>query len=968
MRRRYPLHIHITTLFLLLLLLVGGLIGGFSYKLSRDMLETAADDVTQRIVREMLVEMQRIVAPAEMAIGLISESDFPKALNTDQRLRRMGILRRALDNSAALSSVYAGYADGEFFFMRRVMSDAERSAMKAPPDTRYVVQSIERGVRTYGSYIYLDANLSTLHDESRPDYAASYDPRTRGWFRDAAKVEGVIHTPPYVFFSNRKIGMTLARLATNSKTVIGADILLETLSANVARQRVTPNTQIALVNPAGEVIAHERAVDLFRISPEGSPRLARLEELGVPVLPRLGDALARFHGGGQVEARQRFDGADWRISINPVVFDARQPLYLIAAIPDDELLAAAVRQRSTAILIMVLVMLFAVPLTWAIAHAIARPLRRLSGEAEAIRRFNFSKGGNVSSMIREVDELAETMDDMKRTIRRFIDISAAVAAEEDFDRLLPMLLRETLAAADADAGVLYLADEQGLVPATAGCKDGADLKQRLPAVVSGKSGPLLEAALKDGKAHAAALQDADLAALGLGAVAADIDATQGIAVPLLNRRHQLVGAMLLLRRDAIEDSQLSFVQALSGSAASSLETSELIKAQKDLFEAFIQLIAGAIDAKSPYTGGHCARVPELTKMLARAACAETSGPFRDFKLDEDDWEAVHVASWLHDCGKVTTPEFVVDKATKLETIYDRIHEVRMRFEVLKRDAEIACLKAVAAGANEAAAREQLAAELRQLDDDYAFIATCNEGGEFMAPEKIERLKKIAERTWLRTLDDRIGIAHEEKARKMRVPAAPLPVPEPLLVDKPEHRFERRPEDRITDDNKWGFRVKTPALLYNRGELYNLSVGRGTLSEEERYKINEHMIQTIIMLTQLPFPKHLRNGAEIAGGHHEKMDGTGYPKRLKKDDMSPVARMMAIADIFEALTAADRPYKKGKTLSEAIKIMSFMKKDQHIDPELFDLFLRSGIYREYAQRFMAPEQIDEVDIAPYLSAA
>ncbi len=180
MRRRYPLHIHITTLFLLLLLLVGGLIGGFSYKLSRDMLETAADDVTQRIVREMLVEMQRIVAPAEMAIGLISESDFPEALNTDQRLRRMGILRRALDNSAALSSVYAGYADGEFFFMRRVMSDAERSAMKAPPDTRYVVQSIERGVRTYGSYIYLDANLSTLHDESRPDYAASYDPRTRG--------------------------------------------------------------------------------------------------------------------------------------------------------------------------------------------------------------------------------------------------------------------------------------------------------------------------------------------------------------------------------------------------------------------------------------------------------------------------------------------------------------------------------------------------------------------------------------------------------------------------------------------------------------------------------------------------------------------------------------------------------------------------------------------------------------------
>jgi HD-GYP domain-containing protein (c-di-GMP phosphodiesterase class II) len=160
-------------------------------------------------------------------------------------------------------------------------------------------------------------------------------------------------------------------------------------------------------------------------------------------------------------------------------------------------------------------------------------------------------------------------------------------------------------------------------------------------------------------------------------------------------------------------------------------------------------------------------------------------------------------------------------------------------------------------------------------------------------------------------------------------------------------------------------VKTPELQYNRGEVYNLSVGRGTLSEEERYKINEHMIQTIIMLSALPFPRHLRKVPEIAGGHHEKMDGTGYPKRLTREEMSPVARMMAIADIFEALTAGDRPYKKAKTLSEAIRIMGFMRKDQHVDPELFELFLASGVYREYAARFLAPEQIDEVDVAAYV---
>ncbi|HQR59055.1 MAG TPA: HD domain-containing phosphohydrolase, partial [Azonexus sp.] len=412
--------------------------------------------------------------------------------------------------------------------------------------------------------------------------------------------------------------------------------------------------------------------------------------------------------------------------------------------------------------------------------------------------------------------------------------------------------------------------------------------------------------------------------------------------------------------------RLSFVAALSGSVAVSLESKELIKAQKMLFEAFIQLIAGAIDAKSPYTGGHCARVPELTKMLAHAACAETSGPFKDFQLDAEEWEAVHVAAWLHDCGKVTTPEYVVDKATKLETLYDRIHEVRMRFEVLKRDAEIACLKAIATGKPEVEARAELARKLAGLDDDFAFVAGCNEGGEFMAPEKLERLKEIAARTWTRTLDDRIGISHEEKERKARTPTPDLPVVEPLLADRPEHLFERAARDRMPADNKWGFRMDVPEALYNKGELYNLGVARGTLSEEERYKINEHIVQTLIMLSQLPFPKHLRTVPEIAAGHHEKMDGTGYPRRLVRDEMSPVARMMAIADIFEALTAVDRPYKKGKTLSEAIKIMSFMKKDQHIDPELFDLFLRSGVYREYAERFMKPEQIDTVDIATYVS--
>ena len=247
--------------------------------------------------------------------------------------------------------------------------------------------------------------------------------------------------------------------------------------------------------------------------------------------------------------------------------------------------------------------------------------------------------------------------------------------------------------------------------------------------------------------------------------------------------------------------------------------------------------------------------------------------------------------------------------------------------------------------------------------NYAFIAECNEGGEFMADEKIERLNEIANRTWTRTLDDRIGVSWEELNRMNRTDKPELPVEEKLLADKAEHVIERSDEDRMPEDNQWGFKLDTPKHKYNRGELYNLAIKRGTLSEEERFKINEHMVQTIIMLNKLPYPKHMKDVPDIAGCHHETLDGKGYPKRLTKEQTPVTGRRMAIADIFEALTASDRPYKKAKKLSEAIKILSFMKKDNHIDP---DLFLTSGAHLEYARKFLDPEQIDDVDISVYIS--
>ncbi|MBR0566864.1 HD domain-containing protein [Azoarcus sp. L1K30] len=967
MNRTFPLHVHISTLFIVLMTLLGSLIGGLGYHFSHRVLEATAEDLSRRINRETLGALEGLFAPAQMAVGLLAREPQSGAASLDARLAGADFMRTALLHSTALSSLYVGYPNGDFLFMRRILNAEERRSLDAPEDTAFVIQGIQHGAAPRGEYRYLDADLRTLRVVEKPDYAAQYDPRQRGWYRDALAHGGAIQTAPYVFFSNRKVGTTLAapsRLIDGA--VIGADIELTTLSASLTAQKLTPGSELALLDDRGLVVAYSGDAHLGGTSTAdgGKPGLIPVRDFHVPVLAAAADVLPLADGDMVLDRRQLVGDEAWRVGVQKLVSNGAV-LYLVTAVPERELLASAFLIRDTSAWITALVVLLSIPLTWGIARALSGPLRTLVREVETIRHFDFSDAVAIPTLVKEVHELTVTIDDMKRTIRRFLDINTALIAESDFDRLLPLLLSETLSAASADAGILYLCDDTRLTPSVALGTDGKPIDAELPPVAL--DGPDCQArrALGGDVSSAFAPDEGDRELLGLTRMQAP--SPWAIAVPLRNRDGQLIGAMLLLRRGDIEKALLDFIDALSGAAAVALENQVLIKQQRALFDSFVKVIAGAIDAKNPYTGGHCSRVPELAKMLARAACNASDGPYRDFSLDARGWERVHLAAWLHDCGKVTTPEYVIDKATKLETLNDRIHEVRMRFEVLKRDAEIRALRAIIDGDAQTDVHADLQRELTALDADFAFVAECNVGGEDMPPGMEERLRTIASRTWTRTLDDRIGISDDELARKARLPAQPLPASEQLLADKPEHLFERRPSERFDDDNPWGFHMDVPHWLYNRGELHNLSVARGTLTNEERYKINEHIVQTEIMLRQLVYPRHLRDVPEIAASHHEKMDGTGYPKRLTGEQMSPLARMMAIADIFEALTAIDRPYKKGKTLSESLAIMTRMVANHHIDPELFALFLRGGVYREYAERFMRREQIDNVDIDALLAA-
>ncbi|HEY8100860.1 MAG TPA: HD domain-containing phosphohydrolase [Burkholderiaceae bacterium] len=392
-----------------------------------------------------------------------------------------------------------------------------------------------------------------------------------------------------------------------------------------------------------------------------------------------------------------------------------------------------------------------------------------------------------------------------------------------------------------------------------------------------------------------------------------------LTVPMQDHEGELIGVLQLINATDSKTKQTipfsetdqRFIEALASQAAIALTNQQLIFLLENLFESFVKIINIGIDEKSPHTGNHCAHVPELTMMLAQAVHEIDEGPCADFKMTERDRRELWLAGLLHDCGKITTPVHVVEKSTKLETIFDRIHMVDTRFEVLKRDAEIRALKEKCAlGANTdqkllTEIDQRLQQELAHLDDDRAFLRKANIGGEFMKPEDQQRVSTIAGYRWIGS-------------------------------DGVERNF-------LDED-----------------EAKNLSLRAGTLNDEERQIINNHISVTIRMLESLPWPRHLSNVTEYAGGHHERMDGKGYPKGLRREEMSLQARMMAIADIFEALTAKDRPYKVGKTLSESLQILGGFKQRDHIDPDLFDVFVRSKVYLQYARRFMDPSQIDEVD--------
>jgi len=520
---------------------------------------------------------------------------------------------------------------------------------------------------------------------------------------------------------------------------------------------------------------------------------------------------------------------------------------------------------------------------------------------------------------------------LEERIKQLNEIGIALSKENNFNKLFEMIMEEARQITNADGRTLYMTSQDGKFLEFEIIRN--DSLELIMGGTSGNEIPWPSIALYDSSsnpnhknvscyvAHTGETSNIKDAYREEGfdfSGTKTVDKTNKyrsksfLTLPLKNHEDEIVGVMQLINsidnktREVIPFSKdmEQQVESLASQAAVALTNKRLVAELKNLFEAFIKLIATAIDKKSEYTGGHCERVPEICMMLANAVEKADYGNYKDFKMTEDERYELFIAAWLHDCGKVATPVHVVDKSTKLETIFDRIEVIDTRFGLIKRDMENKFWKDSSKG--KVPCRKKLKNNLKQLDEDKEFIRLMNVGGEYMEKENQDKIVEISKKyKWEND--------------------------EGILVD-----------------------------FFTELEIRNLQISKGTLLPEERQIINDHISITIDMLEQLPYPKKLRNVPEFAGGHHETLDGKGYPKGLKSDQMSTQAKIMAIADIFEALTANDRPYKDGKKLSKAMRIMGYFRDDYHIDEDLFEIFVKEKIYKKYADQYIRSEQIDTFD--------
>ena len=706
--KRYPLHVTIAFVFSALFLAVGIALIAYNYYESRKMAMLGADRLMARTSTHLETTVSDLYGPVRNLVDISSRVLSANDATLEDRLGSLPFLAEPLRRREYISAVFIGYEDGDLFLVRSVDENwHSREDVTLPTGTRFLVQNIDRGDAgsAQEDWLFYDLDLNFL---GRQDLGSTpFDTRQRAWYAEAMASEAAVTTDFYVFFTTRETGLTVARQVSGGGAAVGADLALRDLEAALAEQKVTPSTRIAVLDPLGGVIAlSEDRAEVPLVVEQGNTRIEmpNIGDLDDPLYGYLG---GRFESGAPTgRGAVNISDREWLVSVTALSANPERDVYLAVLIPRDELLAAINRVRNNGTLMSVGLLVVAIVLVVAISRNISKSLAALAREAEMVREFRFDERMPVQSRVREVADLAETMALMKSSLQQFLDISQALSAEKDLHRVLEMVLREAMKVSHAGGGSILMMTEdykalEVALMADSGAetfRDGTTADSPFDLVTLAAPSVDQQSAKHGAVVHIDDVRldtEHDATAVRARHDSATFETRSLLSVPLMNQVDEIIGVLQLVRAADEHDQPIGFrteiepyIEALASDAAVALDIRRLLKAQRDLLDSLIHMIAGAIDAKSPYTHGHCQRVPEAARMLAEAAQEAGEGTFAQFHLNENEWYQLHLASWLHDCGKVTTPEYVVDKATKLETIYNRIHEVRMRFEVLWRDAEV----------------------------------------------------------------------------------------------------------------------------------------------------------------------------------------------------------------------------------------------------------------------------------------
>ncbi len=771
-----PLHLHLSVLFVLVLsgscLLQiwasSNSIDEIIFEANQTLFEQIADSTT--------ADFEKVFQPAMDALSTLELTPVVDSKYQGDSMSYITILQRMLLTQPGINAYFIGYSNGDMLAVMKNTNSPRMKDISVPDEAKLfgVVSSLSQGYAT----LYFFSEEGELMGSQILDNKG-FDARNETWYV-AANSEELTLAEPRLFRVQQEVGVTVQKKASTG-TVVAAEILLSSV-ANILSRTASdhPSTRLQYEKNQRYIYAYSEGTE-HRLSLD---ELERIDDLPFPRLREVALDETMIGNGLKTEI---VHGDKWFGEVFPVSRIGDKDFYLLFAIKDTELLDKAAAIRSNAIATAFILALIVLPIVYVAAQFISRPIRHATVNAQSISHFKFESPEYKRSRIKEIVDLNFALSGMNTTIKNFFELTRTISQQKDMDRIQKVISEGLVKATEAQGAFLSIVHPH---LRTLGTHIYWDAKTKDKHDVSLSYIDENEVLLK---AFASVTDEEYMIYHNSQEFSQKLrltDDTWWLMLPLYNRERTCIGCLNLAYKEGqkqkILDEVLPLVVVLTGYTSLAIEAKTRLREQKELLEAFIRVIAGAIDTKSPFTGNHCQRVPVLTEQLVTAASNSELTPFKDFQLSSDDQEALHIASWLHDCGKVTTPEYVVDKSTKLETIYNRIHEVRTRFEVLKRDAQIEAYQAHFGELPEAI-QTQVDVRWRELDDDFAFVAQMNEGNEFLSDDSKTRLKEIASRTWQRTLDSSLGLGPEETLRHKQQPVT-LPVTEHLLADKPWHKI------------------------------------------------------------------------------------------------------------------------------------------------------------------------------------